>query len=53
MDDLLESFLENMWVRIKHAEKSRVNLWDQSLIRKQSKLIFEVSNLRSVRAAKK
>src|SRR3954470_24292130 len=34
MGDLLGSFLESMRVRSKHAEKTRVGLWGQSIILK-------------------
>jgi len=34
MGDLLGSFSENVQVRTKHAEKSRVDLWGQLLILK-------------------
>jgi hypothetical protein len=34
MSDLLESFLESVRVRIKHTEKTRVDLWGQSTILK-------------------
>ena len=42
MGDLLESFLESVWVRIKHTEKSHVGLWEQSLILKAVEEIVEV-----------
>ena len=32
MDDLLETFLGNMWARMKHARKPCGDLWDQSTI---------------------
>ena len=34
MGDLLESFLVSVRVRIKHAEKTRVDFWGQSAILK-------------------
>jgi hypothetical protein len=34
MGDILESFLESVRVRTKHAEKTRVGLWGQSTILK-------------------
>lgn len=34
MSDLLSSFLESVWVRIKHAEKTCIDLWDQSAMLK-------------------
>jgi len=41
MSDLLGNFSKNAWEE-KHAEKSHVYLWEQSLILKVAKQIIEV-----------
>jgi len=41
MGDLLESFLKSVRVRTKHAEKTRVDLWDQSTI---LKIVWDVTS---------
>lgn len=45
MSDLLRNLQGNLWVKTKHAIKFCVDLWEETIIPKEAKLVVNVSEM--------